>query len=86
MSFLNHSSPLADKQFSQILIELGTILGESHGYGCFRFKFFASFASVILLNASTKLKIENELFLKIYSFTLHLKIIQLISIHLPLYL
>ena len=41
-----------------MLIELGTILGESHGYGCLRFKFFASFTSEILLNASTKLKIE----------------------------
>ena len=41
-----------------MLIELGTILGESHGYGCLGFKFVASFTSAILLNALTKLKNE----------------------------
>ena len=84
ISSLSYSSPLSDKQFSYILIEFGTTLGESHGYGFLRFKFLTSLSSVIIFNALMKLKIEENVFLMIRFVTFGLRMIQLISIPLTL--
>ena len=63
-------------------MELGTTLGESHGYGFLRFKFLTSLSSAIFFNALIKLKIQQQSIWMILSIALHLKMIQMISIPL----